>query len=116
MQWAQFRFSVIGSLLARRPDPGELRREIAMLAAKEYRHPVTNEWVSFGRSTIERWFYQACHADDPVAALKRKVRSDAGTARAMSPELLRELERQYAKYPGWSYQLHAVSPHRLCCI
>jgi len=107
MEWAQFRFSVIGGLLARPPNPGELRHAIAMLAQQEYRHPVTNEWVRFGASTLERWYYQAKHVDDPVASLKRRVRSDAGQAKAMSPELLRALERQYARYPSWTYQLHA---------
>jgi len=107
MKWAQFRFSVIGGLLARPPEPGGLRHEITKLADKEYRHPVTNEWVRFGASTLERWLYQAKNVDDPVQALKRRVRSDAGVARAMSPELLRALEGQYARYPSWTYQLHA---------
>lgn len=107
MEWAQFRFSVIGGLLARPPDPGQLRHEIAMLAAKEYRHPINHEWVRFGASTLERWFYQARDANDPVAALRRRIRSDAGQAKVLSPQLLQALANQYARYPGWSYQLHA---------
>jgi len=107
MDWAQFRFSVIGSLLARPADPGELRHEIAMLAAKEYRHPVTDQWVRFGASTLERWYYQARATDDPIAVLRRRIRSDAGLAKAPSPQLLEALQKQYARYPSWSYQLHA---------
>jgi len=107
MDWAQFRFSVIGGLLARPPDPGALRREIAMLAAKEYRHPVTHAWVRFGASTLERWYYQARNTPDPVAALRRRIRSDAGRAKALSPQLLQALGNQYGRYSSWSYQLHA---------
>ena len=107
---------MIGSLLARPPDRGELRREIVKLAEKEYRHPITNEWVSFGASTVERWFYRAKEADDPVLALKRQVRSDAGQARAMSPELLSALERQYSRYPSWNYQLHADNLNALVSL
>lgn len=107
MDWAQFRFSVIGGLLARPSDPGQLRQEIALLAARQYRHPITNEWVRFGASTLERWYYQARNAADPVAALRRRVRSDAGQGKALSPQLLRALEQQYGRYPSWTYQLHA---------
>lgn len=107
MKWAQFRFSVIGGLLARPPETGELRQELADLAGREYRHPISNQWVRFSTSTLERWYYQARQADDPVAALRRQIRSDAGRAKAMNPQMLLALEHQYARYPSWSYQLHA---------
>ena len=105
VDWAQFRFSVIGGLLARPPNAGELRKELEKLAAEEYLHPTRDEWVSFGVSTIERWFYQARNVDDPIAALGRRIRSDFGYAKAMSPELVSALERQYGKNPSWSYKL-----------
>ncbi len=105
--WGQLRFSVIGGLLARPPEKGKLGEELQQLASQCYRHPTKDEWVSFGVSTIERWYYQALNSDDPVTALSRKVRSDAGKTVAMSPELLAELGRQYASYQNWSYQLHA---------
>jgi hypothetical protein len=34
--WAHFRFSVIGALLARPPDKGDLRKEIEKLARRLY--------------------------------------------------------------------------------
>jgi transposase InsO family protein len=105
--WSQLRFSVIGGLLARPPEPGKLGEEIKLLAGRCYRHPQKDEWVSFGASTIERWYYRALKSADPVGALDRKVRADAGEAQAMSPGLLAALGEQYRNFPHWSYQLHA---------
>jgi hypothetical protein len=34
--------------------------------------------ICFGASTIERWYYKAKAAPDPIAALGRKIRRDAG--------------------------------------
>ena len=49
------------------------------------------------RSTIERWYYQARSAhQDPVKALRRRVRTDAGRVRAMSPALITALREQYS--------------------
>jgi hypothetical protein len=56
-----------------------------------YRHPQKDEWVSFCASTIERRYYRALRSADPVGALERKVREDAGTAQAMSDGLLEAL-------------------------
>jgi len=105
--WGQLRFSIIGGLLARPPESGKLGEEIEILASRCYRHPCEDKWVTFGASTIERWYYRALHAEDPVAALSRKIRSDCGEIKAMSAQLQVALERQYASYPHWSYQLHA---------
>jgi len=105
--WGQLRFSVIGPLLTSPPEKGELGKSIRLLAARSYRHPFKDEMVSFGASTIERWYYQALGSNDPVAALSRQVRSDAGNNKSMSSLLLEELACQYRRYPHWSYQLHA---------
>jgi len=105
--WGQLRFSIIGGLLARPPEPGKLGEEIKILASRCYRHPREDKWVTFGASTIERWYYRALHTDDPVAALSRKIRSDCGETKAMSAQLQAALEHQYRNYPHWSYQLHA---------
>ena len=66
--WAYFRFSVIGGLLARPPDKGQLKEEVEKLAARRWRHPITGKWTCFGVSTIERWYYKALNGDDPVGA------------------------------------------------
>jgi len=97
--WGQLRFSVIGPLLTSPPKKGKLGKEIRLLAGRCYRHPHKDEWIHFGASTIERWYYQAQGADDPVAALSRQVRSDAGNTRALNGQLLAELANQYKRYP-----------------
>lgn len=104
--WAQFRFSVIGSLLAHPPEKGQLCLELEELSRRQYRHPVGGHWVSFGVSTIERWYYCALNAADPIEALARKPRSDLGQNTAFSAELFEILRTQYRQYPQWSYQLH----------
>ena len=111
--WGQFRFAVIGGLLTCPPEPGELQKELRRLADRVYRHPRTGEPVTFGFSTIERWYYQALRTERPVMALERKIRSDAGSIKAMSNEQITELGRQYKTYPNWSYKLHADN---LCAL
>jgi putative transposase len=105
--WANLRFSIIGDLLARPPQKGELSKRFSDLARCPYPHPTKDEWVCFGASTIERWYYQALGSDDPIKALGRKVRSDEGQPTAISRKLLDALQKQYQDYPHWSYQLHA---------
>ena len=104
--WAQLRFSIIGGLLARPPCKGQLGKELQILASRHYRHPSHDKWITFGASTLERWYYKAVNAADPIAALDRKQRSDAGKTKAMSPQLFAALQRQYQRYPDWSYKLH----------
>jgi putative transposase len=78
-QWARFRFSVVGPLLAAPPQRGQLQAQLEKLSAQPWRHPIGGQWVQFGLSTIERWYYIALAAkQDPVAALRRKTRSDQG--------------------------------------
>lgn len=106
IDWGQLRFSVIGPLLTSPPEKGRLGESIRLLATRRYRHPFKDEWVSFGASTIERWYYRARKSEDPIGALGRHVRSDNGDNRALSEQLLSELATQYKLYPHWSYQLH----------
>ena len=106
--WARLRFAVVGPLLAAPPARGELRRALRRLSRQKWSHPTTGQPVRFGVPTIERWYYVAKNAPrDPVAALRRKVRSDAGRRRSMSAQLGEALRQQYRRHPGWSYKLHA---------
>jgi transposase InsO family protein len=93
---------------------GKLRRTLTRLSKQTWVHPVTGEPTIFGFSTIEAWYYQARDEQNPIEALRRKLRSDIGQQRAMSALLLTELERQYRAHPGWSYQLHADNLSALC--
>ena len=61
------------------------------------------------------WYYQARAAGtDRVGALRKRVRKDAGTHRAVTPALGSLLRAQYDDHPTWSYQLHADNLVVLC--
>ena len=106
-RWARLRFSVIGHLLAAPPAKGALRAALTQLAAREWRHPSTGVPVRFGVSTLERWYYRARNEkNDPVSALRRKRRGDAGAQASMTPALRQALLEQYGAHKSWSAQLH----------
>ena len=106
-RWARLRFAIIGPLLAAPPQAGELHATLATLSTKTWQHPTTGVPISFGLSTIERWFYAARRARlDPVAALKTQVRSDLGRQRVMATAVIEALRAQYGEHPGWTCQLH----------
>jgi putative transposase len=106
-RWARLRFSIVGPLLAAPPAAGELYQALQELSAKTWRHPATGMPIQFGVSTIERWFYSARAAhQDPVSALKTRVRADAGSSRLISEALIAAIEAQYREHPSWSCQLH----------
>jgi putative transposase len=105
--WSHLRFSIIGPLLARPPKRGDLQKELEALASRRYPHPTRKDsWITFGVSTIERWYYKALESDDPVSSLGRKIRTDEGAKRALSRDLIAILHDQYRQFPHWSYQLH----------
>jgi putative transposase len=107
-RWAHLRFSVVGPLLASPPSRGQLHGRLRALADQAWRHPSSGAWVHFGVSTIERWYYRALQAkQDPVGALRRQVRGDAGRFTAMANAVAEKLTAQYRAHPQWSYQLHA---------
>jgi transposase InsO family protein len=105
-RWARLRFAVIGPLLAAPPAAGELQAELGRLAARSWTHPVTGLPTRFARSTIERWYYAAKRARDPVAALRRQVRRDAGRQKSLSPAQRDAIQSQYRQHPSWTVQLH----------
>ncbi|MEJ2325992.1 MAG: IS481 family transposase, partial [Chromatiaceae bacterium] len=104
--WARLRFAIIGPLLADPPPPGDLGARLKALAAKDWRHPVTGLPLRFGFATLERWYYLARDAQDPVAALRRRRRRDAGEQRRLTPRLIEALRAQYREHPGWTVLLH----------
>jgi putative transposase len=106
-RWARLRFAIIGPLLAAPPRRGELENILRELSSRTWQHPVSGLPVRFGKSTLERWYQAARRArQDPVAALKRRVRADAGRYRALSPRLIEALHTQYREHPSWTIQLH----------
>ena len=106
-RWARLRFAVVGPLLASPPPAGRLQVELERLSQRDWEHPSGRGPVRFSASTIERWYYQARSAHrDPVKALQRQPRGDAGRARAMPALLIAALRDQYRAHPSWSMQLH----------
>src|SRR6516164_6905653 len=106
-RWAEFRFAVIGHLLAAPPPKGELARELEALAERTWHHPISSEPTRFGYSTIERWFYRALKEKmDPVGVLRRKLRADAGRQLAITAAVRRAIIAQYAAHKSWSARLH----------
>jgi len=106
-RWARFRFSVVGSLLAAPPPRGTLRTAIEALASRTWSHPITQVPTRFGFSTIERWYHAAKKADaDPVGALRRKVRRDAGRHPSIGEALEEAIHAQHQAHRRWSYKLH----------
>ena len=106
-RWARLRFAIIGPLLAAPPAKGQLQTILRELSSRTWQHPVTNLPVRFGLSTLERWYHAARRArQDPFAALKTRVRADAGRYRALSPRLIAALHAQYRDHPRWSIKLH----------
>jgi transposase InsO family protein len=110
-RWARLRFAIIGPLLASPPPTGELRAALDALAAKAWRHPFTGLEIRFGVSTLERWFYAAKNAADPVLALRNQVRRDIGRFPSLSAEAVKALTAQYHNHPGWTAQLHYDNLH-----
>lgn len=105
-RWARLRFAIIGGLLAAPPADGDLQSALEALAAKTWRHPLTGLEIRFGTSTIQRWYYAARRATDPVAVLRNQVRGDIGRFPSFSVEAVHALTTQYAQHPGWNAQLH----------
>jgi transposase InsO family protein len=105
-KWARFRFAVVGPLLAAPAPRGQLRPVLEQLAAKTWTHPTTGEPTHFGVSTLERWYYAAKHARDPIQQLHRKARADAGEHPSMSTKLRELVRAQHAEHPQWTIKLH----------
>ena len=105
-RWARLRFLVIGPLMAAPPESRQLGAAFLALAAKTWRHPVSGLDLRFGASTLERWYYRARRAADPVAALKNELRGDEGGFPSLTPVAIAALTLQYREHPGWTAQLH----------
>jgi putative transposase len=106
LRWARLRFSIIGPLLASPPKRGELTDRIAKLAATPWKHPTSGEVLYLSGKTIEKHFYAARGAADPLVALARKVPKHAGTHPSVSEPLAKAIAQQYDEHRSWSYQLH----------
>jgi transposase InsO family protein len=105
-RWARLRFAIIGPLLAAPPKYGELQQAFRQLADSLWRHPIHGTDYRISVGSIERWYYKAHRAVDPVAALRPQRREDAGRTRRLSAALVAQIERQYQQHSDWTMQLH----------
>ena len=105
-RWARLRFCIIGPLLGAPPEAGDLHSALGLLVAKIWRHPTSGLDVTFGLSTLQRWYYAARQADDPVAALKDRLRGGINRFPSLSQSVIDTLALQYREHPGWTAQLH----------
>jgi putative transposase len=105
LTWARLRFAFLGPLLAAPPAPGDLQVALSELAARPWRHPLTGLEVRFGTSTIQRWYYAAKAATNPMEVLRNQLRSDIGTFPSISPKAAEALREQYAQHPSWNVKL-----------
>jgi transposase InsO family protein len=113
-RWARLRFAIIGPLLAAPPANGELKSSLESLASKTWTHPINGTAFRYSVGTLERFYYRARHAQDPVAALRPRQRCDKGHRRQLNQALRDAIKVQYQNHPGWSIQLHVDNLAALC--
>lgn len=105
--WAEFRFGVIGALLSNPPENQDLKARLKELCETEWTHPIDGRKFRISFPTVERWYYKSLHQEkDPVGILRRKLRSDSGTTRHLTPDMKSWLEKNYRDHPSWTGQLH----------
>ena len=104
--WAEFRLAVVGHLVVGDLDRGQLGVELKSLSAKKWKHPITGMRVTFGYSTIERWYYIVLN--NPKARLRAlsKRRRDAGLPSSLTKQVRRYLASQVKRHSSWSYCRH----------
>ncbi len=81
---ALWRFGVLGPLVSAELKHGDVRRLIGQAAARTHQRP-DGRRVEVQASTIEAWFYE--YQRGGFNALRPKQRSDAGSCRAIPPQL-----------------------------
>lgn len=93
---ALFRSEIIGQLVRRDLDHGELRHELNALSTQRFRPPGSSRTRHYAVSTLERWYYRYKHGG--LVALRPKRRSDHGRAQRLTPEqrkLLLDIRREH---------------------
>jgi transposase InsO family protein len=107
---ALFRHSIIGRLVSRVMDHGELAEELRHLAEEHLRPPGSDRTRTFSVSTLERWLY--AYRREGLEGLKPQARTDRGRGRKLTPEerqLLCDIRREFpsASVPLILRTLHA---------
>ena len=106
-QVAEFRYSVLGHLLAQPLEAGELAQRLRDLAQRSWLEPGRDYPETFTVRTLERWYGKVKKKPaDPISALLPARRSDAGNVKALSSEHQLWLRKNFRKYQKWSWALH----------
>lgn len=82
---ALFRAQVVGDLVARNLDRGELRAELEEKARQRFRPPGSDVTRQYSIPTLQRWYYRLRKGGHDL--LRPKLRSDRGAAQSISDEL-----------------------------
>ena len=93
---ALFRAEIVGSLVRRELEHGDLRRAFTEASQQRFRPPRSHGPRSYSASTLERWYY--AYKAHGLEALRPKPRSDRGRGRELAPELrtlLIEIRREH---------------------
>jgi transposase InsO family protein len=94
---AIFRAGILGVLVRRELERGELRAALRELAEHRFRPPGSQITRSFSVPTLERWYYR--HRKDGAEGLRPRPRSDCGRAQELTGEqreLLLDIRREHA--------------------
>ena len=103
MMWAEFRLAVVGQLLYTVLDPGELSRRLDELSEATWLDPESRTPLHIGRSTMERWYYQARQSMPDPLALWVQPRSDKGSFPSISQNTRKAIDRQCERHPSWRF-------------
>ncbi len=82
---ALFRAQVVGELVARKLDRGELEAELRSKSQQRFRAPGSEVTRCYSVPTLQRWYYRL--RTGGLQALAPKLRSDRGAAKVLSDDL-----------------------------
>lgn len=97
-EMALFRYGVVGDLLSRELEPGELQKELLRLAQRRYRPPGSKYSRPYHWKTIQDWYYQARDGLDGLKPASR-ARGHALALDDNQRELLLEMRREHRSAP-----------------
>ena len=93
---AIFRSEVIGALVRRELDHGELIAELRRLSQQRFRPPGSKVTRRYSKTTLERWYY--AYRQGGLQALEPRRCSDGGRAQALTEgqrQLLLDIRREH---------------------
>lgn len=82
---ALFRAEIVGSLVRRELEHGDLRRAFTETSEQRFRPPGSHGPRRYSVSTLERWYY--AYKSEGLDAVRPKSRADRGRGRELAPEL-----------------------------